>query len=169
LQHALNVVDTFAGAARSSQNIGGANSSQNTKGVPHQSPSWAPSPGQVIRQHAGYGQQQVEDWEEEVSEDEVTTKEELARVQQEIERLHQEQEAITRRQAAAHRAEARRQYIDKEKARLAKLRQAVDILRQQEQRKEPPFDQAHRQPNPHSQPPPQYGTIDAKGTLADNL
>jgi hypothetical protein len=63
-------------------------------------------------------------------------------VQQEIERFHREQEAITRRHASTQRAEARRQHIDRERARLAKLQYIVDILYQQEQKKAPSFEQA---------------------------
>jgi hypothetical protein len=79
----------------------------------------------------------------------------MARVQQETERLLREQEIITRREAAAQRAEVRRQYIDRERARLTELRQTFDILRQQEQRQDPPLEQAYMQPDPHPQPPPQ--------------
>jgi hypothetical protein len=87
--------------------------SQNNGGIPHQSPSRAPSLSQVIQEHARSRQHQVEDWEEEISEDEaVAGEEELARVKQEIERLRQEQEAITRRHTATELVEARRQYID---------------------------------------------------------
>jgi metal-responsive CopG/Arc/MetJ family transcriptional regulator len=83
---------------------------------------------------------QVQDWDEEAEEDEaVAEEEELIRVQQEIERLWQEQESIMRSKAIAQRAEARRQYINKEQARLAELQCTIVILRQQEQRQEPPL------------------------------
>jgi hypothetical protein len=88
----------------------------------------APSQAQVTQEHAGSGQHQIEDWEEELSEDEVVEEEELAGVQQEIERHYQEQEASTRRQVVVQRAKARIQYIDTERARLAELRQTVNIL-----------------------------------------
>jgi hypothetical protein len=84
--------------------------SQNNRGIPHQSPSRAPSLSQVIQEHARSRQHQVEDWEEEISEDEAVAGEELARVKQEIERLCQEQEAITRRHTATELVEARRQH-----------------------------------------------------------
>jgi hypothetical protein len=60
---------------------------------------------------------------------------------------------------AAQRAEARRQHIDRERARLAEIRQIVDILHQQEQRQEPPLEQAHRQPNLHPYPQPQMPVL----------
>jgi hypothetical protein len=59
-----------------------------------------------------------------------------------------------RRQAAAQWAEARRQHINRERAMLAELQYIVDILRQQEQRQEPPLNQMQHQPNTNHPPPP---------------
>jgi hypothetical protein len=53
-------------------------------------------------------------------------------VLQEIERLRYEKEIIMRRQVTTQPAEARRQHIDRERTKLAELRQTVDVLRQQE-------------------------------------
>jgi hypothetical protein len=100
LQHATNIGDTSIGAAGSSQNVEGTGSSQNDRGVPHHSPSRAPSPGQVIQEHIEFKKHQVEDWEDEVLEDKAVEEEELTKVQQEIEGLRQEQETIIRRSAA---------------------------------------------------------------------
>jgi hypothetical protein len=90
------------------------------------------SASHVIQEHARLEQLQVKDWEDVVSEDEATEEAELVRVQQEIERLWQEQEAITKRQATSQCAEARRQHINRERERLAKLQYTIDILHQQE-------------------------------------
>jgi hypothetical protein len=134
----------------------------------------------------------VEDWENEAYGDKVIEEEELARFQQEIERLHQEQKVITRRQAASQRAEARRQHINRERVRLTELYYNIEILYQQEQRQEPPFQQPHHQNNlnppplphfqipqaqypppsayeTHLQPPPKYATTDPKNILEDHL
>jgi hypothetical protein len=93
---------------------------------------------------------QVHDWDEEAEEEEVAAEEEeLARVQQEIERLRQEQESIMRRQAVVQHVEAHRQHINKEWVRLVELQYTIDILCQQEQRKNPtrPYpSSAQRQP-----------------------
>jgi hypothetical protein len=70
-------------------------------------------------------------------------KAELARVQQEIQRLRQEQKAITRRKVTTQCAEARRQHINRERATLMELQYTVEILRQHEERQEPPFKQPH--------------------------
>jgi MoxR-like ATPase len=91
LQHATNNNGSTA-ATGSSQHVGGSSSTQTNEGAPHQSPSWAPSPIQVIQEHTVLEQLQLEDWEDEASEDEVEEEAELARVQQDIKRLCQEQE-----------------------------------------------------------------------------
>jgi hypothetical protein len=109
--------------ATGSSHNGGASSTQTPKGAPHQSPPRVPLPPQELDQVL------VQDWDEEAEEDEDTA-EELIRVQQEIERLRQEQESIMRRQAIAQRVKARRQHINREHARIAKLQYTVDILRQ---------------------------------------
>jgi hypothetical protein len=90
----------------SSQNGGGASSTQTDGGALHQSPLWAPLSVQVIQGDVDLEQVQLQDWEEEVSEDEAVEEEELVRVRQEIKRPHQEQESIMRRQAAVQCAEA---------------------------------------------------------------
>jgi hypothetical protein len=72
---------------RSSQNDGGASSTQTNGGAPHQSPLWSPSPVQVIQGDVELEQVQLQDWEEEASKDEAAEEEELLRVQQEIERF----------------------------------------------------------------------------------
>jgi hypothetical protein len=117
--------------AGTSQNGGGASSTQTNGGDQHQSPLRAPSPLQVIQGDPELIQIQVHDWDE-VEEDETVTEDELIRVQQEIERLRQELESIMRRQAAVQHAEAQRQHINKERARLTELQYTVGILRQQE-------------------------------------
>jgi hypothetical protein len=155
LQHLANnnVSSTTVG---SSQNVGGASSTQTNGGALHQSSPQAPSSIQVIQENAELEQIQVEDWEDEAFKNEVVKEKELARVQQEIERLHQEQEAITRRQVAAQHVEARRQHINRERARLTELQYTVEILHQQEESQEPLFEQSHHQnnPNPPLPPPP---------------
>jgi hypothetical protein len=184
--------NTSTTAAGSSQNTGGANSTQTNRGASHQLPSRAPSLIQVIQGNAKIEQIQVEDWENEAYGDKVIEEEELARFQQEIERLHQEQKVITRRQAASQRAEARRQHINRERVRLTELYYNIEILYQQEQRQEPPFQQPHHQNNlnppplphfqipqaqyppppayeTHLQPPPKYATTDPKNILEDHL
>jgi hypothetical protein len=113
----------------------------------HQSPPRAPSQIQGIQGDAGLEQVQVRDWEEEAFEDEAA-EEELLRVQQEIEKLYQELESIMRRQAIVQRAEARRQHINQERTRLVELHYTVEILHNQEQRQEPPFEHSHHQNNP---------------------
>jgi hypothetical protein len=60
------------------------------------------------------------------------------------------------RQAIAQRAEARRQHINKEWVRLAKLHYTVDILRQQEQRQESSRDKRQHQPSANPPPPHNY-------------
>jgi hypothetical protein len=77
LHHAPHVIDTFVGAAGSA---GGTDSSQNNGDIPHHSLSQAPSPAQVIQEHATFDQHQVKDWEEEVSKDKTVAEEGLARV-----------------------------------------------------------------------------------------
>jgi hypothetical protein len=85
-------------AADSSQNGGGARSTQTNGGDPHQSPPRASSPIHASQGDANPNRVQVQDWDKEEYEDEaVAEEEELIRVQQEIERLHQEQESIMRR------------------------------------------------------------------------
>jgi hypothetical protein len=63
--------------------------------------------------------------------------------------------SITRRQVVAQQAEARRQFIEKERARLIELRQIVEILRQQKQHHQPPLEQPYMEPNSNHQLPPQ--------------
>jgi hypothetical protein len=120
-------------------------------------PLRAPSPIQAIQENAELEQLHVEDWKDKASEDEAVEEAELARVQQEIERLRQEQEAITRRQAVPQHAEARRQHINRERARLAEVQYTIEILRQQEQRQEPLFEQLQDQHN--ANPPPHLRRI----------
>jgi hypothetical protein len=83
-----NIVETSEHPANmstvvgSSDNGGGASSTQTLRGAPHQSPLRVPSLPQELDQVL------VQDWDEEAEEDEATTEdEELIRVQQEIERL----------------------------------------------------------------------------------
>jgi hypothetical protein len=108
-----------------------------------------PSPIQAIQANPEVKQLQVEDWE-----DKAAKEAELARVQQEIVQLHQEEEAITRRQTPTHCAEARRQHINRERASFAELPYTIEIIRQQEQRQEPPLEQPYHQPIPQPPPPP---------------
>jgi hypothetical protein len=89
LQHQVN--NTSTNAVGSSQNVGGASSTQTNEGAPHHSPPRAPLPIQVIQGDAEIKQVQVPDWEEEALDEKATEEEELLRVQQEIERLCQEQ------------------------------------------------------------------------------
>jgi hypothetical protein len=53
--------NTSTTAVGSSQNVGGVSSTQTNEGVPHQSPSWAPSSIQVIQGNDELKQIQVED------------------------------------------------------------------------------------------------------------
>jgi hypothetical protein len=92
----------------SSQNDGGASSTQTNGGTSHQSPPRAPSPLQVIQDNTDLEQVPVEDWDEEAFKDEAVELDELVRVQQEIERLRLKQEANMRRQAAVRQAKDRR-------------------------------------------------------------
>jgi hypothetical protein len=62
-------------AAGSSQNGGGASSTQTNESAPHQSPLRAPSPVQVIQGDAEFDQIQIQDWDEEVDEDEAAAEE----------------------------------------------------------------------------------------------
>jgi hypothetical protein len=59
-----------------------------------------------------------------------------------------------RRQATVQRTEARRQHINRERARVVGLQYTVYILRQQEQRQEPPLEQMQHQSNINPPPPP---------------
>jgi hypothetical protein len=77
LRSANNTSTTTVG---SSQNVGGASSTQTNRGALHQSPLRAPSPIQVIQEDADLEQVQVQDWEDEAFEDEAAKEEELARV-----------------------------------------------------------------------------------------
>jgi hypothetical protein len=62
--------------------------SQTSRGVPRQSPPWAPSLIHMFSGDAELDQVQIHDWDKEVKEDEAAiAEEELARVQQKIERL----------------------------------------------------------------------------------
>jgi hypothetical protein len=71
-----------------SQNSSAASSSQTSRGVPRQSPPWAPSLIHMFSGDAELDQVQIHDWDKEVKEDEAAIEEEeLARVQQKIERL----------------------------------------------------------------------------------
>jgi hypothetical protein len=97
--HPVN--NTSTTAPGSSQNVGGASSTQTNGGAPHQSLTRASLPRQVIQDNTELEQIQVEDWEDEAYEIEAAEEAELVRVQQELDRLHQEQEALTRRQAEA--------------------------------------------------------------------
>jgi hypothetical protein len=75
-------------AVGSSQNGGGASSTQTNRGDSHKSPLKALSSVQVLQGDVEFDQIQVQDWDEEAEEDEVAMEEEeLARVQQKIERL----------------------------------------------------------------------------------
>jgi hypothetical protein len=74
-------INTSTTAAGSSQNPGGANSTQTNGGAPHQSPPWTTSLIQVIQGSTELQQIQVEDWEDEAFEDEAAEEVELARVQ----------------------------------------------------------------------------------------
>jgi hypothetical protein len=70
-----------------SQNSGGASSTQTNGGDKHQSPPRAPSSLQVIQGDTELDQIPIQDWDE-VEEDEAAAEEdELIKVQQEIERL----------------------------------------------------------------------------------
>jgi hypothetical protein len=60
----------------SSQNGGGANSTQTNGGDPHQSPPRVLSPVQVVQGDTEFDQIQVQEWNEEAEEDEAATEEE---------------------------------------------------------------------------------------------
>jgi hypothetical protein len=148
LQHKANN-NTSTTAPGSSHSLGGTSSTQTNGGAPPQSPPRASLLIRAIQYNAKLEQIQVEDWEDETFEDEVVEEVELARVHQEIGRIRQEQEAITRRQASTQCVKARRQHINRQRARLKELPYIVEILRQQEQKQVPPFEQLHHHNNPN--------------------
>jgi hypothetical protein len=63
------------------------------------------------------------------SDDEFVTAVELAQLRQETEWLQQEQENIARRRVVSQHAQTIRQQVEQERARLAELQQAINILR----------------------------------------
>jgi hypothetical protein len=64
-----------------------------------------------------------------------------------------EQESIARRRTASQHVQAMRKQVTQERARLVKLQQAINILRQQEQVQDPPPEQLARQLHYHQQLP----------------
>jgi hypothetical protein len=100
-----------------------------TTDVPSQSSHQAPLLPQAS-QHPREPRQSAEEFNaQQVYDDEFVTAVELAQLRQETEWLQQEQENIARRRVVSQHAQTIRQQVEQERARLAELQQAINILR----------------------------------------